>query len=270
MFESEGHRRALARSLLPRRWRRGTFVVVSCWLGELTRAAPAPKRLLYRQAYRGVDLVTVFSANQRAILRDRLGIDDRRIAVVPFGIDIDELDGVTPTDDATVVAVGRDRGRDWPTLLAAARNSGWRVKLATRQRQLDGLSIPPEVEVLGSISRQQYVRTLAGARVVVIITHDLAYPTGQSVMLEAMALGKACVVTATAAMSDYIEPGVTCLAVDVGDADGVRRAIERLLADPVLRETLGHAARQRVVQNFTARTMWSAVAAAITTLPTGN
>ena len=215
---------------------------------------------MYRWIYRGVDLVTVFSANQVEVLGGRLGID--RVAVIPFGVDVDELLAI-PTaagGPPVVLAVGRDAGRDWPTLLAAVTGTGWNVELVTRRRQIDGLVVPTEVTLVGTEPRPDYLRRLAAATVVVIPSHELAYPSGQTVLLEALALGTACVVTTTQALADYTRPGRDCVGVPVGDAAALRRAVSELLGDATLRDQLGREAAAIVRSNFSATQMWAAVA----------
>ena len=98
----------------------------------------------------------------------------------------------------------------------------------------------------------------AAASVVAVISRDLAYPTGQTVLVEAMALGKACVVTYNAAMSDYITDAV--VAVPLGDPVAVRAAIQGLLDDPERRQTLGGRAKEIAHERFGAEHMWRTVA----------
>jgi hypothetical protein len=261
IFESEGHPAALLRSLVPRRLRRGRLIVISCWLGELVRTATRPKRLVYRWIYRGVDLVTVFSENQVPIVETSLRLAAGRRAAVTFGVDVDELDQLQVSEVGCVVAVGRDLGRDWRTLFSAVEGTGWTVRVVTREQQVDGLDVPAEAVVQTTMPRAEYLTLLAGATVVVIATHELAYPTGQSVMLEAMALGKACVVTGTAAMAGYAHDGVNCLTAAPGDAGHLRAQIQLLLDDSGLRRRLGEAAQERARGMFTTQQMWAQIAA---------
>lgn len=263
MFESEGHGLAAWRAATRPR-HPAPLTIVSCWLGELLRTMPDGRRRLYRRLYRHVDRVTVFSANQVPIVCEHLALPDERVSVVPFGIDTDDLSGLPTRDDGGVVAVGRDRGRDWPTLFDAVRGTGWRVTVATRPSQLGGLDVPAEVQVLGYVDRARYLELLAGATVVALTTHDLTYPTGQTVLLEAWALGKPVVVTSTPAMHDYLPDGAA-RPVPVGDVTAVRDAIRALLADPDQRVALGTTARATVQARFTSMHMWDAVARAMPT-----
>jgi glycosyltransferase involved in cell wall biosynthesis len=257
MFESEGHGLALWRRLTGRR--RPPLVVVSCWLAELAHRHPGRRRL-YRWLYRAVDTVVVFSANQRDTLVGRLGLAPDAVAVVRFGVDLEELAAVGTRDTGTVVAAGRDLGRDWATLVRAATGAGWRVELLTRPQQVAGLDLPAEVHLRGAVGRGEYLRVLSDAGVVVIPTEVREYPTGQTVLLEAMALGKACVVTDTPAMREYVTDGVDAVLVPPGDPVALRSAVDQLLADDGRRAALGAAARRTSRTSGGAAAMWEAVA----------
>ena len=265
MFESQGHFLALLRSFSPLRQKR-RLVIIACWLADIAPGLSSQKRRIYRRMYSVVDLVIVFSLNQRDILARELGIPIERMRVVPFGIDTREFEAVPVVESGIVLAVGRDNGRDWKSLLKAVSGTGWTVKVACRPSSLVGLTIPPEVEVLGYVDRSTYRTLLASANVVVIATENRAYPTGQSVMLEAMALGKACVVTWTDAMDDYVVDEVNCLTVAPHDVGGLRSSIERVLQDESLRRRLGSGGSDAVAETFNSVQMWRTIGGFITGL----
>jgi len=87
-----------------------------------------------------------------------------------------------------------------------------------------------------------------------------AYPTGQTVLLEAMALARCCVVTDTPAMRDYVEDDETALLVPPGDPVALRDAIERAYDDEDLRRRIGVAARRSVEARFDCVAMWERIA----------
>jgi glycosyltransferase involved in cell wall biosynthesis len=261
VFESQGNFLAALRSLRVWPYTRPRFAVVSCWLAmDAPKLSPARRRA-YRWAYRGVDKVVYFSRNQTSIYRDVLGIPDDRLAFVPFGVD-HEYFSPPPTDDddGYVLAVGRDRGRDWETLFDAVRGTDLVVKVASRPEDIAGLDVPDNVELLGFVDRPTYRSLTARARVVAVPTQVLAYPTGQSVTLEAMAMGKCCVVTDTPAMSDYLTDGVDAVLVPPGDSGRLRDALEHAVSDPDLRKRTGFAAREAVERQFNAPAMWRTIA----------
>jgi glycosyltransferase involved in cell wall biosynthesis len=67
---------------------------------------------------------------------------------------------------------------------------------------------------------------------------------------EAMAHGRPVVATAVGGLSEAVEHERTGLLVPPGDAQALRAAIERLLADAPLRARLGAAARERAGERF--------------------
>jgi glycosyltransferase involved in cell wall biosynthesis len=261
VFESQGNFLAALRALRLWPFTRPRFVVVSCWL-----AMDAPKfgkgRLrFYRWAYRrGVDELVYFSANQTEVYRDLLGIPDERLTCVPFGIDSEYFAPQDADEADYVLAVGRDKGRDWETLFAAVTGTDLDVRVACRPDDIAGLDVPANVTVLGTIDRSVYRDLTARARVVVVPTRPLAYPTGQSVTLESMAMAKCCVVSDTPAMHEYLHDDVDALLVPPHDPARLRSTLELAVADPDLRKRIGTAARQAVEETFNAGAMWATVA----------
>ena len=262
MFESEGHLLAMARALGIPLSRRPPMVVLSCWLSSLLPTVGPARLAWYRRMYRAVDGVVVFSTNQVEPLARLLDVDPNVVRYVPFGVDSDWFAPRSAgNDDGFVLVVGRDRGRDWPTVLAAARATGFPTKIACRPSDLAGLEVPDNVEVLGYVDIESYRSLLHRARLSVVATSDVHYPSGQTVALESMAAAKATVVTRTPALIDYLDDGVNALTVPVGDAPALATAITKAFEDRSLRDGLGSGGRTAVEQRFNARAMWAGVAA---------
>jgi glycosyltransferase involved in cell wall biosynthesis len=259
IFESQANVLALLRSMHVRPFARPRLVVISCWLAaELQRSGRA-RRALYRLAYRSVDHLVYFSNTQTEIYRTLLQMPESRLDFVPFGVDHELFSPVDVPEDGSVLAVGRDRGRDWATLFDAVRGSDLRVRLASRREDVAGLVVPTNVELLGFVDPAEYRQLVAQSSVVVVATHARVYPTGQTVALEAMSMGKCCVITDTPAMRDYVD-GEHALLVPPHDALALRRALERATGDAALRRAVGEKARCSVLDRFTAERMWRSVA----------
>lgn len=259
MFESEANFIAALRRASPGR-RTSVLTVITCWLAELLSRGGKARRSFYRQTYRGVDRVYCFSECQAPLLQEGLGVPPRRVRVIPFGVDADRFRPIGTEDGGYVLVVGRDRGRDWQTTFGALTGLGIPVKVCARPSDVDGLRIPAGIEFLGYVARQRYEDLLRHAAVVVVATKEVAYPSGQSVMLEAMAAGRAVVVSRTDALREYFDDGRTALGVEVGDAEDLREAVSRAAGDSDLRRRLGAAARTAVEERFNARAMWRLVA----------
>lgn len=262
MFESEGHFLAMARALRFPMSRRPPMLVISCWLTSVLPTVGQARLGWYRRMYRTVDGIVVFSTNQREPLARMLDVDEHLVHYVPFGVDSDWFaPRSVAADDGFVLAVGRDRGRDWPIMLDAARATGFPTKIACRPSDIAGLSVPDNVEVLGYVDVESYRSLLHRARVSVVATSDVPYPSGQTVALESMAAAKATVVTHTPSLVDYLDEGVNALTVPVGDERALANAITKVFEDAALRDHLGSGARAAVEKTFNARAMWAGVAA---------
>jgi glycosyltransferase involved in cell wall biosynthesis len=72
------------------------------------------------------------------------------------------------------------------------------------------------------------------------------------VLLEAMACGRAVVMTGSPGLSEYLRHDETGMIVPQGDVDALSRAVEALLAEPERAAELGAAARATVVRFSTA------------------
>jgi glycosyltransferase involved in cell wall biosynthesis len=259
MFESEANALAAARTACPGR-RSSILAVVSCWLAQVLEGCRPARRAAYRWAYQSVDRLYYFSQNQGSVLAEHLGFGSDRLRYLAFGVDEETFVPTEEEDDDYVLVVGRDSGRDWPTLFSALDGIDLPVKLCCRPRDIAGLRVPARVEVLGYVDRTIYQHLLGRARVVVIAAKPLLYPSGQSVLLEAMAMARTVVVTGTPALEDYIADGVTALVVPPGDHAALRRRVMEAARDDPLRAQIGRQAREEVVRSFSARKMWATVA----------
>ena len=238
------------------------LVVISCWLGQTAQTADARGLRGLRRRMKGTDLVVFWSRNQRAILREKLGLSDEKLFYVPFGV---ESDYYVPgaTREAFVAAVG-DSARDYRTLLEAAARVDVEVRIATKLSNLSGLRIPPNVTPLGRIDHAAYRDLLQRAAVVVnCVEPGCVFPLGQSVLLQAMACGAATVMTDTVPISDYVRHGVNTLLVEPREPSAVAAAIETLLGDDHLRAAIGAGGRRSVEERFNAAAMWRDIGAEI-------
>lgn len=241
---------------------RTPVLVVTCWLADDASRAGREEREALRRRFEGADLLTHMSRHETEILVD-LGIPEERLFPMTFGVSADYYVPGEVERDIPLLAVGQDRGRDYRTLLDAIRGTDLHLDLVCKPQNLDGLDIPDNVRVRQPVPHSEYRRLLQRAQVVVVPTRVMAYPTGQSVALEAASSGCCVVVTDTPAMSDYIHAEKTGVLVPPGDVEGWRNALTGLRDDPARRERLGSDARRSVETRFNTQNMWRAVGEAI-------
>ena len=128
---------------------------------------------------------------------------------------------------------------------------------ARLEADAETLGIRDRVVFLG---RRDDVPELLGASDAFVLP-SLYEGTSLSV-LEAMAAGCPVVASAIPGTDELVVDGESGLLVPPGDVDALAVALRRMLAEPLLRERLGSAARQRAQQCFSA----SAAACRVTRL----
>jgi glycosyltransferase involved in cell wall biosynthesis len=151
---------------------------------------------------------------------------------------------------AYILAIGDDKSRDYATLLAAAASLTCPIAIRTRLIAPDA-DLPRNVMILSQPTPMPAYRDLiAGASIVVLPLHPSHYAGGVTSLVQAMASGKAVVVSASPGIMEYVVDEETALIVPCHDEAALHQAIARLLSDTALRLRLGAAARKRAVDLF--------------------
>ncbi len=106
--------------------------------------------------------------------------------------------------------------------------------------------LSPRVRLCQNLSWHELRALYARARFVVLPLQDVEYNAGITAMVEAMAMGKAVIVTRTRGLDGVITDGVHGIYVQPGDPAALRRAIEFLLNNPDEALRMGRAGRALV------------------------
>jgi glycosyltransferase involved in cell wall biosynthesis len=245
------------------------FNISSCT--ALDRLDAARRRLL-AASLRSASAIVCFAEAQRQRLLNQIHADPELVHVALLGVD-ERFHRPTPApDDGYVLAVGRDLGRDYGTFTEALRQLDRLGVLVASERNIVGVELPPNVELRVDVTPLELRRLYEGAACVVVPTRveDFRYGadcSGQTVMLDAMASGRAVVVTERSTLRDYVDEGRTALTVPAAEPSKLAAAIARLLDDPALRAELGAAARRRVEERHTTREFGARIAKLIWGLP---
>jgi glycosyltransferase involved in cell wall biosynthesis len=196
---------------------------------------------------------------------DAYGVDRARIRVVGNGVDTDlfcpggEAEPLR-SSEPTILAAGRLDVRkglgdliESVKLVAEAfpRARLWIAGSGPLQERLaqksERLGIGSTVYFLGHVEQAELIELYRAATVFVHAAHYEGLPT---VLLEAMACGRAVVSTAVSGALDVVEDGVNGLLVQPRAPAALAEAVSRLLTDAELRATLGAAARRTVKEAF--------------------
>ena len=226
---------------------RPPLVYTSIGLPErLVQLRNAPMRRLYAGALRRAAAIVVYAQSEADWLRTWLARSAPDVVFVPFGVDVSAFaPHVNGAPDADVVSVGADPRRDFGLLTSiAARHPELRFGIVAASSQALG-PLPPNVAVERDVTLERVRERLAGARVVALPVRRNSYSGATTVLLQAMALGKPVVVSATDAIVEGygLEDRINCRLVEPGDEQAFEQALLETLADP---QTLGVRARETV------------------------
>jgi hypothetical protein len=261
IFEENGSFVATMQTTPARRLFPSKVALLVCWMAE--RAQRARRRTLasYRRVIAGADQVFYFSPNQTELFTEYLRADPAKLHPVDFGIDYEFFASPAgPRDEGYVLAVGGDSSRDHELLVEAVRGTDISTRIYAPRLNVEELA-PNVTWISRVIPHVEYREVLAGARIVVVPTHGVAYPGGQTVILEAMASGKPVIATRSPALAHYIDDGVTGVLSPRGDPEALRGTIQELLDDPHRRERIANAGLRSVQTRFNQRRMWATIGA---------
>jgi glycosyltransferase involved in cell wall biosynthesis len=264
VFLTGGWPLLLAARAIPRP-RRPKLVWLNMTLTNLLRR-PRPLSGLLSLALQSADRVICVARQQQSFLRRRFGWDAGRTPLALSGTDprfytpllARTLPGNETASD--VLSAGRDAGRDYATLLAAVGSTGAgggpRLRLVCSPRNLAGLALPAGVSVRYDISADELRDEYGAARTVAIPTqgdHSTAGSdcSGTLVLLDALAMGRAAVITQRDSVPDYVTPGEEALTVPPGQPAALRQALDHLLDNPQPAARLARAGQERVLAGLT-------------------
>jgi glycosyltransferase involved in cell wall biosynthesis len=237
----------------------------------------AAKRAFFRLgAARRMDTLIVHSTAQKRVAVETLNVPAKKVALLPYFADERFWDlalamPALATDRPMMCSAGLEF-RDYATLIAATRDLAVDVRIGAAshwaRHNAFGASADLPANVTVSAYNYQQLRDLyASARFVVVPLRDVDNQAGITTILEAMAMGKAVVVTRTRGQTDVVRdwrssatappPGFlaapelsqTLGALPTGwyvhpnDPSDLRDAISYLLAHPDVAEKMGRNGR---------------------------
>lgn len=255
-------------TLLPlaaRARRRPRVVLLNISLCTALRRLSGARRRVLEASLRSARAIVCLAGAQREMLLRQVRLDPRRVYVTLLGAD-DVFHRPRPEPaQPRILAVGRDLGRDYATFAAAVRDLGLPATIVASERNLAGIDLPRNVEVEYDVSPMRLRDLYAGATCVVVPTRAAEFDrgadcSGQSVVLDAMAMGRPAVVTRRATLAEYVDDGENALVVEPEDAAALRDGIERLAADAPLRRALGETGRRRVEERLNTRAFAAGIA----------
>ena len=235
------------------------------------RRLPAPLRAVARWVFSLADVVVVIGPAARRFVVEELKVPAERVEIVingvptateprrrkqPDGVQrvmfLGNLGPLKGVDDLlqALARPGFDRERLEVTIAGGGDVEGYRTQ--ARQLGIDGF-----VHLPGWCDQGKTAALLANTDVLILPSYDEVLPL---VILEALANGVAVICTAVGEVPSVLTDGVDTLYVKPGDVDGIAAALQKVLGDPQLRETLEHNGHALYQQQFSLPRFFAAVA----------
>jgi len=222
--------------------------IVAIHCGIVNFQLARPRRKLNAIALKNM-WTQLFGEGELAGVQKFYDVPDSRIEVNQFGVDTGFWQ---PADNHEnyILSVGNDERRDYDLLVQAARGVERDFKIVTR-RKIKG-DIPPNVEIIKGGWHEQALtdeglrQLYQRASVVVIPLKNSPQPSGQSVCLQAMACGKAVILTRTDGLwsHEMMRDGENVIFVPPGDQKALLAAIKHLNRNGGQRNKIGNCARE--------------------------
>jgi glycosyltransferase involved in cell wall biosynthesis len=227
-------------------------VAMMFWISK-----PKKARLLKRVHSR-IDKIVLWTSSHRNFAINELGIPASRIAFIRYYVD-QKFWRPMPQETDMICSAGVEM-RDYPTLITALRGLDIpchiaagiaRGKLFATVAAIDEQGPLPETLTVSRLSATELRAMYARSRFVVIPLHESESDNGLTVLLEAMAMGKAVICSRIKGQVDVIQDGVTGIFVPQGDPKAMREAILYLWNNPDVADRMGRAGREYVERNNT-------------------
>lgn len=229
---------------------------------QVNQQVPFPA--LVRWLLRSATKLMVFSHSIKQNLL-RLGVPDENVEFIPYGVDADFFQPEAGFSKDSILSVGQAY-RDYGTLLRAI-DDRWATtilttgpRLPSRIQGIDGKALQDEVTTrrnlrVESVDYLTLRERYRDAGIVVLPLFPSTLCVGLTSLLEAMAMGKAIIVSDIPFVHDYIDDGRTGVLVRPQDSEDLRSKATELLQDGSERKRLGDAARREVVSKFSSEVL---------------
>jgi glycosyltransferase involved in cell wall biosynthesis len=262
--------------LLATRWmfRTTIFHFHAGGISEVYSSLPRWQRPIFRRAYWGAcvgirtaelappDPRQLHAAHDRVVLN---GIADVA-AGVPVAVDrftsaptilyigmLRRTKGVGELLKAIAILRGRQAPHFFVNLVGEFESAGYRREIEAR---IEADDLQTTVTVSGVLTGHEKAKAFAEASILCFPTYVRSETSGV-VLVEAMQFGMPIVATEWSGVRSLVRDGENGLLVQPRDAEGLADALEKLLADPDLREELGANGRRMYEEDYRITTFHS-------------
>lgn len=216
------------------------------------------RRFLLRLCWNSYSSIVCLSQVQQTDLLN-FGVRKDLVSVILFGVDTTYFSGSVKDEGEIIVSVGKDSGRDYMTLLQAASKIDLPILIVASHKNISrDMHIPSNVTILYNLPLEDLRSTYAKARFTVAVSFPDAAMlgsdcSGQTVILETLAMGRAVIATKRAWLTEYLKDGKDFLSVPAGDPEALAQAMHKMWVDDSLRKSLATHGQCTVRERYSSR-----------------
>jgi glycosyltransferase involved in cell wall biosynthesis len=216
------------------------------------------KALVLRAVQSHISRMVINSQAQAEFAVRELGVPAEKVSTLTWTVD-QRFWRPMPGPTDMISTSGREL-RDYATLIRALRDLEVRCHIAAklvpwkRDAWVEEVKteepLPPHLTIGYNESITEVRSWYGRSRFIVLPLLRADYELGSTVILEAMAMGKAVICTRINGQRDLLTEGKTGIYVPPNDPVALREAIRTLWNDPGLAEEMGRAARREVEEKY--------------------
>jgi len=236
------------------------IVLISVWPSRWKKAI----FLRPLRAHSHLQVIVNYGTTQMEIAATRLRVPPAKLHHAPQPVDERFWSPSGAPAEDVIAAVGSE-ARDYRTFVEAIDGLPLTAEVAVGTTVFtDGngpsdlapvlrplLTAPPNVTVHQQLDPAELRKLYARSRFVVVPLQEVDFDAGVTCIAEAMAMGKAVIVTRNRGQVDLVEEGETGLYVPAEDAGALRAAIAHLWSHPEEAARMGRAGRARAESRLT-------------------
>lgn len=212
--------------------------------GELVKTIKNNKESFFLKFYKwilnGADHITYHAPIEKDKLL-KLGLyNPAKCTYIAMGSDGQFFSNpsTTPEDGSLIVSVGKDRARDYKTLIDSANKlTNYKFVIICRRKSLEGLVIPANVQTFFDIPYFDVAAWYRKASIIVIPIKEMNRSSGQMTLTDAIQSSKPIIISDVVGIAHYnLKNGQDLIKVKPESAEELACAIKKLSSSKVLRE----------------------------------
>jgi glycosyltransferase involved in cell wall biosynthesis len=216
-------------------------------------------RFLYYFVFtRMAKVIVVHSSAEIDLYASTFHLPRERFSFIPYCVRGDALSSnpQTTTLPAAQYILAAGRHRDFQTFITALRDTSFQGIIVGGQEDKDVFlekDLPPNIEAYFEIPFEQYRAWIAGAKAFVVPLFDdrVIRSLGQIATFEAVAHNIPVIASRTFQLTDYFTDEIEILFYQAEDSKELKKQIDRIMGDHLLRDQLTQRAYSRMLTEYT-------------------